>query len=199
MQRRLDRRRLLALGATGAAATIVTIAERAPGARAETYGVAEDVARLRTMAIVELLELAYIERAIEHEELLHRPEARALRTMRLCEQDHYRTIAAVLGPEETPTEDDHDFGFPGGSFSSRKRILQTGVTLERMATQVAIGAAIDLERPDLRGLAAQLASVESTHEAGLRHAAGLPTPQRIMPRPLDAQRGNAALSTYLVG
>jgi hypothetical protein len=196
MQRRLDRRRLLALGATGAAAAI---AGPLPLARAETYGVEEDVSRLRVLATVELVELAYIERAIEHEELLKRADGRVLRTMRACEQDHYRTIAAVLGPDETPTNDDYDFGFPAGAFSSRRRILQTGATLQRVATSIAVGAAVVFERPDLRGLAAQLASVESTHEAGLRHAAGLPTPQRLIPRAFDPQRAANALGAYLVG
>jgi len=196
MQRRLDRRRLLALGATGAAAAITA---HAPAARAETYGVEEDAARLRTMAIVELLELAYVDRAIEREELLRRPDARVLRVMRQSDEDHHRTIAAVLGPEETPTADDYDFGFPAGSFASRRRILQTGVTLEAIATSIAIGAAADLERPDLRGLAAKLAAVEATHEAGLRHAAGLPTPQRLLPRAFDEARAQAALAPYLVG
>jgi hypothetical protein len=198
MRRALDRRRLLVLGASGTAAALAWAGSPARADLAPDTDVDVDVARMRLLATVELVELAYADRALANEELLHPGDGRVLRTMRASELDHYTTLAAVLGPE-APVADDYAIGFATNAFGSRPRILATGVALQQLATAIAIGTLADVARADLRLLAGQLTAVESTHEAALRRAAGLPTPRRLLPTPLDAARATDALHRYLVG
>jgi hypothetical protein len=193
----LGRRRLLALGAAGAASALMG----APAARADSAADAEaDHACMRLLATASLVELAWIGRALEKEEILRGPERRLLRTLRASEQDHYATLVAAIADQAPPTADDYEpFQFRPNDFGSPRRIWARGLALHELLIGTAIGALHDLTRPDLRRLVGQIVAVEGTHEAAVRRAAGVVTPQRILPAALTMEQATAAIDPYLGG
>ena len=128
-----------------------------------------DLAYLRLLIAAELLALDFQAKAVASGKL-HRDGARALaRRIHLDEEKHYDRLAAIMAKAgQTPaTSADIDFSYPRGTFRSRGSIVRLASRLEHLMLGAYLGAVENLQMPELRLTAAQIAANEAQHVAAL--------------------------------
>jgi Ferritin-like domain len=133
-----------------------------------------DLAYLRLLIAAELLGIDFQTHALASRELHTKGAAALIRKMRADETAHYASLAAVLTAASlTPaTSADIDFSYPKGSFRSESSILRLAGRLERLMVGAYLGAAENVETPELRLPIGQIAANEAQHVGALEALEG---------------------------
>jgi len=170
-----NRAAFLRRGAVGGGALLVTasgLTAFAGAASADTIPDA-DLAYLRLLIAGELLALDFQDKALASGALRH--DARPLiRKIRSNEEAHYAKLAAVMtAAGQTPaTSGDIDFSYPKGSFHSQAPIVRLAGQIERLLLGAYLGAAENVQTPDLRLPIGQIAANEAQHASAVAGLAG---------------------------
>ena len=172
----VSRAELLRRGAVGGGALLVSasgISAFAGTASADAPPDA-DLAYLRLLIAAELLGIDFQTQALASRKLHTKGAAALIRRMRTDETAHYARLAAVLtAAAQTPaTSADIDFSYPRGSFRSESSILKLAGRLERLMLGAYLGAAENVETPDLRLPIAQIGANEAQHLGALEALEG---------------------------
>jgi rubrerythrin len=155
---------------------------------------ASDVAIAKLAATAELLAIDFYGRAIAQggftgDVLAYMDAARQ------NEQDHYDTLAGVLGAEAPKGV---TFTYPAGTFGSAKSIAATGVALETAFVGAYLGAVAALKSGELKAVAGQVGANEAQHLTTFKRiAAGALVPNPAFPEPLTAKQATAAVTPFL--
>jgi hypothetical protein len=91
-----------------------------------------------------------------------------------------------------PTDDDFDFVFPPGALKSTSNARTLGLSLERLALGVELGAASRLSDPNVAGPVAAIAATNAMHIALLTGAL-----TSSLPVASDADDASTQLGEYL--
>ncbi len=112
------------------------------------------------------------------------------------EQDHYDTLAGVLGADAPKNV---KFTYPAGTFASAKSIAATGVALETAFVGAYLGAVEALESVDLKAVAGQVAANEAQHLTTFKRldAGNTLVPNPSFPESLTAAQATAAVTPFL--
>jgi hypothetical protein len=161
-----SRAQLLSRGARGGAALLVAgapVAAFAPSAAADPLS-DNDLAFARLLVGVELLAADFYTRALAAQKF--GPAVRkALKVALMNEQEHYRSVAAILtGAGLTPAvAGDFDFAYPKQAFATKGSIARLGSQLETTFLGAYLGALNGLQsRTFLAGLGS-IAANEAQH------------------------------------
>jgi rubrerythrin len=155
---------------------------------------AGDVAIAKLAATAELLAIDFYGRAIRRggfmDDVLAYMEA-----ARQNEQDHYDTLAGVLGAEAPKGV---RFTYPAGTFDSPKMIAATGIALETAFVGAYLGAVGSLKSGELKAVAGQVGANEAQHLTTLKRIeAGALVPNPAFPEPITAKQATAAVTPFL--
>jgi hypothetical protein len=144
-------------------------------ASAATPPPAGDLAYLRLLIAAELLALDFHDRALGSGKLKH-PAAALARQIRADEHDHYVRLAGLMvAAGQTPaTAADIDFSYPAGSFAGQGSIVKLAEKLERLLLGAYLGAAENVETPELRVPIGQIVANEAQHGSALAALQGRP-------------------------
>ena len=172
----VSRAELLRRGAVGGGALLVSasgLSAFAGTASADAPPDA-DLTYLRLLIAAELLGIDFQTHALASRKLHTKGAAALIRRMRADENAHYAKLAAELtAAGQTPaTSADIDFAYPKGSFRSESSILTLAGRLERVMLGAYLGAAENVETPDLRLSIAQIAANEAQHVGALEALEG---------------------------
>lgn len=172
----VNRAELLRRGAVGGGALLVSasgLSAFAGTASADAPPDA-DLTYLRLLIAAELLGIDFQTHALASRKLHTKGSAALIRRMRADENAHYAKLAALLtAARQTPaTSADIDFAYPKGSFRSESSILTLAGRLERVMLGAYLGAAENVETPDLRLPIAQIAANEAQHVGALEALEG---------------------------
>jgi rubrerythrin len=191
---------LLRRGAVGGGALLV--AASGASAFAGTASAASppdaDLAYLRLLIAAELLGIDFQTHALASHKLHTKGTAALIRRMRADETAHYAKLAAVLtAAGQTPaTSDDIDFAYPKGSFRSESAILKLAGRLERLLVGAYLGAAENVETPELRLPIGQIAANEAQHVGALEALEGRSVIGKAFPPALQMGAVSDALDGY---
>jgi rubrerythrin len=191
---------LLRRGAVGGGALLV--AASGVSAFAGTASAASppdaDLAYLRLLIAAELLGIDFQTHALASHKLHTKGTAALIRRMRADETAHYAKLAAVLtAAGQTPaTSDDIDFAYPKGSFRSESAILKLAGRLERLLVGAYLGAAENVETPELRLPIGQIAANEAQHVGALEALEGRSVIGKAFPPALQMGAVSDALDGY---
>jgi rubrerythrin len=166
---------LLRRGAVGGGALLVSASGLAAFAGTAAADVPDaDLAYLRLLIATELLGIDFQTHALASHKLHTKGAAALIRKLRADENAHYAKLAAVLtAAGQTPaTAADIDFAYPKGSFRSESAILKLAGKLERLMAGAYLGAAENLETPQLRLPIGQIAANEAQHVGALEALEG---------------------------
>jgi hypothetical protein len=172
----VSRAELLRRGAVGGGALIVSASGLTAfaGTAAAAAPPDADLAYLRLLIAAELLGVDFQTHALASRKLHTKGAAALFRKMREDENAHYAKLAAVMTAAGlTPaTSADIDFSYPKGSFRSESAILKLAGRLERLLVGAYLGAAENVETPDLRLPIGQIAANEAQHVGALEALEG---------------------------
>jgi hypothetical protein len=172
----VSRAELLRRGAVGGGALLVSASGLSAfaGTAAADAPPAADLAYLRLLIATELLGVDFQRHALASRKLHTKGAAALIRKLRADENAHYAKLAAVLtAAGQTPaTSADIDFAYPKGSFRSESAILKLAGKLERLMVGAYLGAAENLETPELRLPIGQIAANEAQHVGALEALEG---------------------------
>lgn len=169
----MSREGFLRRGAVGGGALLVSASGLSTLGLADVASAATppdaDLAYLRLLIAAELLALDFQAKAVASRKL-QRSGARSLaRRIHLDEEKHYDRLAAIMTTAgQTPANSgDIDFSYPQGSFRSQGSIVRLAGRLEHLMVGAYLGAVENLQTPELRLTAAQIAANEAQHVAAL--------------------------------
>ncbi len=172
----VSRAELLRRGAVGGGALLVSASgfSAFAGTASADAPPAADLAYLRLLIAAELLGIDFQTHALASRKLHTKGAAALIKRMRADETAHYARLAAELtAAGQTPaTSADIDFAYPKGSFRSESSILTLAGRLERVMLGAYLGAAENVETPDLRLSIAQIAANEAQHVGALEALEG---------------------------
>jgi hypothetical protein len=178
------------LGSTGALGAL------APPATAAGIPDA-DLAYVRLLIGVELLELDFDERALATKRL--RGAASVLvRSMQRDNKAHWMGISALVhgAGEAAATPGDIDFSYPRGSFGSRNAILRLGRRLTTLALGAYVGAVQNVQTPELRLPLGQIAANEAQQVGAYAQLLGAPVVGSAFAASLQIDAVSSALDEY---
>jgi hypothetical protein len=179
-----DRRSLLRRGAALAGVSALAFPALAQA------GVDEDLAEVRLVCATKRLTIHWYTDWIDSK-LAAARDAPWLLECRRQEQQSYAALAPLLG-SSAPTDDDFDFVFPSGALRSAHNARTLGVSLERLALGVELGAASRISDPNVAGPVAAIAATNAMHIALL--TGGLTS---ALPVALSAADASTQLGGYL--
>ena len=167
----VSRAELLRRGAFGGGALLVSASglSALAGTASAAAPPDADLAYLRLLIATELLGIDFQTHALASRKLHTDGAAALIRRMRTDENAHYTKLAAVMtAAMQTPaTSADIDFAYPKGSFRSESSILKLAGRIERLMVGAYLGAAENVETPELRLPLGQIAANEAQHEGAL--------------------------------
>jgi hypothetical protein len=178
------------LGSTGALGAIA--------APATAAGIPDgDLAYLRVLIGVELLELDFDERALATKRLSGTAPA-LLRSMLRDNKAHWIGLSALVhGAGETAaTPGDIDFSYPRGSFGSRNAILRLGRRLTTLALGAYLGAVQNVQTPELRLPFGQIAANEAQQVGAYAQLLGAPVVGSAFAASMQIDAVSSALDEY---
>ncbi|WP_217922626.1 ferritin-like domain-containing protein [Miltoncostaea oceani] len=190
-----SRAEFLSLGAKGGLALVVGGSVLGVAVGPALGQAAGDVEIAKLAATAELLAVDVYSRAITTgfftADVLAYMEA-----ARQNEQDHYDTLAGVLGADAPKGL---KFKYPAGTFASAKSIAATGVALETAFVGAYLGAVEALESVDLKAVAGQVAANEAQHLTTFKRldAGNTLVPNPSFPESLTAAQATAAVTPFL--
>jgi Ferritin-like domain len=180
----IDRRSLLRRGAALAGVSLLAFPPLA------LAGVDEDLAEVRLVCATKRLTIGWYTRWIDAG-VASSTDAAWLPKLRRQEQQSYATLAPLLGAT-APTDGDFDFAFPPGAIRSANNARTLGVSLERLALGVELGAASRISDPNVAGPVAAVAATSAMHVALLTGALS-----SSLPVALTAADASTQLGEYL--
>ena len=158
----IDRRALLRRGAALAGVSVLAFP---PLAQA---GVDEDLAEVRLVCATKRLTIRWYTDWIDSK-LASAQDAPWLTRFRKQEEQSYAALAPLLSGT-APTDADFDFVFPPGALKAPNNARTVGLSLERLALGVELGAASRLSDPNVAGPVAAIAATNAMHIALLTGA-----------------------------
>jgi hypothetical protein len=126
-------------------------------------GVDEDLAEVRLVCATKRLTITWYTDWIDSQ-LASSDDASLLPRLRRQEEASYAALAPLLGAT-APVDDDFDFAFPSGALASTNRARTLGVSLERLALGIELGAASRIGDPLVAGPVAAVAATNAMHLA----------------------------------
>jgi hypothetical protein len=180
----IDRRSLLRRGA--ALAGVSVLAFPALG----QAGVDEDLAEVRLVCATKRLTITWYTDWVDSQ-LASAKDAPWLLTFRKQEEQSYAALAPLLGAT-APVDDDFDFVFPPGALKSTNNARTLGVSLERLALGIELGAASRIGDPLVAGPVAAIAATNAMHIALFTSAL-----TASLPVALPADDASTQLGEYL--
>ena len=127
-----------------------------------------DLAYLRLLIASELLAVDFYGQATEAG-ALRRPASVVTHRIKADESAHYALLAALMTADgQTPAAaGDIDFGYPAGTFASRRSILRFAKELERVLTGAYIDALENVQTPGYRETLARILASEAQHHGAI--------------------------------
>jgi hypothetical protein len=180
----IDRRSLLRRGAALAGVSVLAFPALAEA------GVDEDLAEVRLVCATKRVTIGWYTRWIDAG-VASTADAAWLPKLRRQEQQSYAALAPLLGAS-APTDDDFNFVFPSGAIRSANNARTLGVSLERLALGVELGAASRISDPNVAGPVAAVAATNAMHIALLTGAL-----TSSLPVALTAADASTQLGEYL--
>lgn len=126
-------------------------------------GVDEDLAEARLVCATKRLTITWYTRW-DDSKLAAPDDAAWLPKFRAQEEQSYDALAPLLGGT-APVDDDFDFVFPPGALKSTNNARTLGVSLERLALGIELGAASRIADPLVAGPVAAIAATNAMHIA----------------------------------
>jgi len=193
----LTRAALLRRGAVGGGALLAGGSALALAPAASAVPPDEDLAALRLLLAVELLEVDFATQALAAN-VLPANATRLLDTIAAQDKAHLTGLSSLLtGAGQVPTTaDDIDFSYPSGAFRSADAILKLAATLEELALGAYLGAIGNVQAPRWRLPLGQIAAGEALHVGSLAELAGRPVLGRAFAPSLQMDAVSAALDEY---
>jgi hypothetical protein len=180
----VDRRRFLRRGAALAGASMLVFPALAQA------GVDEDLAEVRLVCATKRLTIHWYTDWIDSK-LAGARDAPWLTRFRRQEEQSYAALAPLLSGT-APADDDFDFVFPPGALKSTNNARTLGVSLERLALSVELGAASRISDPNVAGPVAAIAATNAMHSALMTGAL-----TSSLPVALSADDASTQLGEYL--
>lgn len=190
-----SRAEFISLGAKGGLALVVGGSLLGVAAGPALGQASGDVAIAKLAATAELLAVDVYTKAIKTG-FFTRDVLAYMQAARQNEQDHYDTLAGVLGADAPKGV---KFTYPKGTFASAKSIAATGVALETAFVGAYLGAVEALESVDLKAVAGQVAANEAQHLTTFKRldAGGELVPNLSFPKSLTAAQATDAVTPFL--
>ena len=156
-----------------------------------------DLSYLRVLIGAELLEVDFQTTALASS----KPDSASSKLFKDLAGDenaHLRGLSNLMtGAGQVPaTADDITFSYPKGSFDSQAAIMKLAETLEDLTLGAYLGAAENVQTPQLRLPIGQIAANEAQHVSALAVAAGRPAIGSAFAPSLQIGAVSAALDTY---
>jgi hypothetical protein len=158
----IDRRALLHRGVALAGVSVLAFPALAQA------GVDEDLAEVRLVCATKRLTIRWYTDWIDSK-LASAQDAPWLTRFRKQEEQSYAALAPLLSGT-APTDADFDFVFPPGALKAPNNARTVGLSLERLALGVELGAASRLSDPNVAGPVAAIAATNAMHIALLTGA-----------------------------
>jgi len=157
----------------------------------------EDLASLRLLIAVELLEVDFGTQAVAANVLSSRA-SRVLGGVSAQDKAHLAGLSSlVTGAGQVPaTADDIDFAYPAGTFGSAGAILEQAEALEELALRAYLGAVGSVQAPNWKLPLGQIAASEAQHVAAVAQFGGKPVLGRAFAPSLSIDAVSAALDPY---
>jgi hypothetical protein len=157
----------------------------------------EDLAYLRLLIAVELLEVDFVAQALAAK-AVPPAAARALGGMLAQDKAHLAGLSSLMtGAGQVPaTAGDIDFAYPSGTFDSAESIMKLAATLEDVSLGAYLGAIGSVQAPLWRLPLGQIAASEALHVGALAAAEGKPVIGRAFAPSLRMDAVSAVLDRY---
>ena len=194
----ISRGQFLARGAKGGAVLLVGGSALGYAATAAADPVpTADLAYARLLVGFELLASTFYTQAIAAANT-SRSITGYLKRAYANEQDHYRSVAAIIsGAGQTPAvAGDIDFSFPRGTFASQKSIAKLARQLEQLLLATYLGAIAGIQTDSLKAGLAQIAACEAQHSAYFTTLTGGKTFNLSFLPPLTIDQASNALDAF---
>jgi rubrerythrin len=195
----ISRGQLLSRSAKGGAALLVGGAAlgRFTGTAAADAVPPADLAYVRLLVGFELLAVDFYTQAIAAANT-SRPVTAHLRRAYTNEQDHYRSVAAIIsGAGQTPAvSGDIDFSFPSGTFAGQRSIVKLAKQLEGTMLAAYLGAIAGITTDSLKASLARIAACEAQHAAYFTTATGGKAFNLSFPPALTIDQASNALDAF---
>ena len=194
MPERINRGGLLARSVVLLASSGAVAALAAPAQAAVPDG---DLAYLRLLIGAELLKVDFHGRALAAKRLA--PARRKLvHGLLLDDKAHYNGLAALLSSVGQPpaTPGDIDFSYPRGTFGTEAATLKAGRRLAALALGAYLGAAENVQTPQLRLPVAQIAANEAQQLGAYTQLLGKPVVGSAFAASLQMDAVSKALDAY---
>jgi Ferritin-like domain len=193
----LSRAGLLRRGAVGGGALLAgaSALRLAPAAAAAPSD--EDLAYLRLLIGVELLEVDFGRQSLAAK-TMSSDAARVVGRILAQDKAHLEGLSSLIaGAGQIPTmADDIDFAYPKGTFDSAESIIELAATLEDVALGAYLGAVGNVQAPLWRRPLGQIAASEALHVGALSAAVGRPVLGRAFTPSLPMDAVSAVLDRY---
>jgi hypothetical protein len=150
-------------------------------------GVDEDLAEVRLVCATKRVTIGWYTRWIDAG-VGSATDAAWLPKLRRQEQQSYAALAPLLGAT-APTDDDFDFVFPSGAVRSANNARTLGVSLERLALGVELGASSRISDANVAGPVAAVAATNAMHIALLTGALTISLPVALTAADASTQLG----------
>ena len=153
-------------------------------------GVDEDLAEVRLVCATKRVTINWYTQWTDSQ-LASSKDAPWLEKFRKQEEQSYAALAPLLSGT-APVDDDYDFVFPSGALKSTNNARTLGVTLERLAMGIELGAASRIGDPNVAGPVAAIAATNAMHIALFTGAL-----TSSLPVALSADDASTQLGEYL--
>ena len=153
----IDRRSLLRRGAALAGVSVLAFPTLAQA------GVDEDLAEVRLVCATKRVTINWYTDWIDSQ-LASAKDAPWLVKFRAQEEQSYAALAPLLNGT-APVDDDYDFVWRSGALKTTNNARTLGVSLERLALGIELGAASRITDPNVAGPVAAIAATNAMHLA----------------------------------
>lgn len=166
---------LLGLGTFAVSSLPKALMAQTPTVKTLTFN-ADDVGILNFALLLEELEAAFYQAAVNSGRITNAKEVEYLRNIGNNESEHAAFLRNVLGNNVTFQASDLSFNQSGlgNLLRDRDTILNTAVTLEDLGVHAYNGAGTSLTNPTFLLAAGSIVSVEGRHSAAVRSLLGRP-------------------------
>ncbi len=146
---------------------------------------------------LEYLEAEFYQRALDAGVLSGEALA-VVQNLAAHEQAHVDAIIAYLQGEGATPVAKPQFTFPADAFSSTASILNLAITFEPVGVGAYLGAATEIQSPDLLAAAGSIVGVEGEHVVAINDLLGVvPPANTAFPEALTRQQVLAAVAPFL--
>ena len=192
-----SRAALLRRGAVGSGVLLAGGSALALAPTASAAPTDEDLAYLRLLIALELLEVDFGTQALAAN-LLASDASRLFSAFLAQDKAHLAGLSSLMtGTGQIPaTADDIDFSYPNGAFDTAEAIMKLAVTLEDLALGAYLGAIGSVLAPLWRQPLGQIAASEAFHGGALSELAGRPVLGRAFEPALSMDAVSAALDGF---